>query len=525
MSDFTYNKMKNIEDFCSSYNEIKPKIDRANKLSQQQYSLKLYNEINNSIDSFNINTDGDQAITIFNNAINELKSDFSLLNSEVKKYIGIEKAYETMKNLINELENEYDTYKKEYDAYKKNSNTLKYLDNAVYNTKMSWEEYIKTYEDKLVKIGDSINELKNKIKKFSELDLFNEESDFQFYYSNLQFSTDTKTKTIILTGEERNKFLSDNNIPNKDYISVSKTYFIINGVEFPVYKVYDTACSASENEKFENYINKCLKYESYIDSSVLSRIANSGTSLIFEQTYRCDGGCAQLGYFNSSAYCNSINRNIVQFYHEDTNTDYYSKSIVHETGHAYDFTLRYESTNETTCGITGITTKDIKSGKISTSQANELFTTDKKENYLTWDTIIGEEVNYFDQTHSSSSPCQIGQFSTEEKARNYYQKYCINGNLEKIEKLTDSKGNTYYSLRVSYQNTKSGDGVTISGYSSVYDIHNYVQSKHEYFADAFQAYFIGDKVKNSETSKLEYLCPKTYNAIDSLVKNEKKNNK
>lgn len=51
-----------------------------------------------------------------------------------------------------------------------------------------------------------------------------------------------------------------------------------------------------------------------------------------------------------------------------------------------------------------------------------------------------------------------------------------------------------------------------------------MSSYHEYFADAFQAYWIGDPVsEEGGMSRLEYLCPTTYEALTTLIENEKNN--
>lgn len=200
-------------------------------------------------------------------------------------------------------------------------------------------------------------------------------------------------QSVMLSGEELATFKADNNIPQEDYITVEKTTVSINNVNFDVYYVYDTACSSLETADFKAYADACIKNTELIDTAVLQRIRNGGTAIVFEQTYRCDGGSYNSGKqeFNAAAYCNSANRNVVQFYHpNDYARGYYEESIVHEFGHAYDFTLRNDSTGEIRAGISAWEDNDITGGS---SVIQGMFTTDSSGAPYTWGELIDMEAN------------------------------------------------------------------------------------------------------------------------------------
>ena len=218
----------------------------------------------------------------------------------------------------------------------------------------------------------------------------------------------------------------------------------------------------------------------------------ASSSLIFVESYRCDIESKAAGEFTLAAYCNTSNRNVVLLYHDDDarTNDYYSKSIVHETGHAFDFTIGHENTNDKYYGITEVNSSGTK-------QVKGLMTYDSSGKAYTWDRLVNEEANYFDSSHSSIST----SFDSKEAAKRYYDNYCINGQLESIEQDTD--GN--WTLTVSYNNTKDPNGVSIDGLNSYYSVDDYVQMPYEYFADSFQAYFLGDQSYSGGKSQLEYL--------------------
>lgn len=195
-------------------------------------------------------------------------------------------------------------------------------------------------------------------------------------------------QTVVLTGDALTTFMKDNNIPQEDYIKIEKTTVSVNGVDFDVYYVYDTSCSPEETEDFKAYADGCLGNAGLIDTAVLERIRNGGTSIVFEQTYRCDGGSYYSGKeeFNAAAYCNSVNRNVVQFYHpDDYARDYYEESIVHELGHAYDFTLRHDASGDIQAGISAWNDSDINGG------SQEMFITDSSGTPYTWGELIEKE--------------------------------------------------------------------------------------------------------------------------------------
>ena len=463
-------------------------------LSDLSESISNYETMNSKIPS--------EILSASREAFDELAHDFDACKDAFIDSIDrAEKHYDSARTYKNKRDS-YDTVSEEKSSY--------YYYNDLYHKQLTQGNAdcsdAKTFYESL------INMFNSGLKKTSTVvsidnSLKEEENSDQTEGGPLE--------EYVLEGDERDEFLSANNIPDEEYIVVKKSSVTVNGVDFPLYKVYDTDCDEDSNHSFEEYIEGCIDYEEKIDHAVLSRIANGGTAFVFEQTYRCDGGSFPTGSFNASAYCNSENRNIVQFFHSDNNYgDYYLRSIVHETGHAYDFTLRYEATGETCCGITA-----FKSSDSIQEQNKSLFAIDSDGNLLTWDKLIVSEANYFDSSHASTSPCIIPNFDTKEAAQTYFDNYCINGTIEGIS-YDESSGK--FNLSVSYENLIDSNGVTVGGINSVYGVHDYVRAPHEYFADAFRAYYLGDGAaeKPGETSRFEYLCPETYAAMDTLIQKE-----
>ena len=314
-----------------------------------------------------------------------------------------------------------------------------------------------------------------------------------------------------LYGTELKKFLKDNNVPNESYVLVYKDMVTINEVNFPIYKVYDREDSQESTFQYEEYVKKCLYYESKIDEAVLDKLAKGGTSLVFEQTYRCDGGSLIKGHFNAAAYCNSLNRNVVQFFNPYS-FEYNARAIVHETGHAYDFTIRNNLIGDYGCGITALNNDNLVNTKLSNEQISDLFLVDSNGNSLTWDKIIKNEVNCFDSTMDYTRPCIIDRFKTQEEAQKFFENKCLGGSMVSLSQQEDK-----WILKVAYTNPKDelGLGVTVNNSSSLYNVHDYVSSPHEYFADSFAAYYIGD-----DKARFEYLCPETYKTLDRIIKKD-----
>ena len=524
------------EDYYTEFKQIHESAKTAYEVSSgKTVSSNLETNISNAIETVNgtlLNQPEDEVAVSFDEGITSLVEQLTTLQSFATSYESAEDAYTELKGECDALE-KGDGNLKTLCNNKPSSTDTKYAiadtDPVEYNNS-AFQRDLGLWQTKVTELKTNLSDIaeniRNYIKYLEEVDgcLPSDGAISTETPKPLPISTDrdldevvdyediSSAEPYVLEGEELKEFLEDNNIPNADYIKVVKSTAIINGVEFPIYAVYDKDCDENTNKIFDEYIQRALYYEGKVDQDVLARIAAGGTSIVFEETYRCDGGSLGMGYFNGAAYCNSRNRNVVQFF-DPNDVEYYAQSIVHETGHAYDFTLYYELTGETCKGISHITQEDIANGLITKEQADMLFEKDENGNYLTWDVIIQDEVNYFDSSHSDG--CKMDWFSSEQAAREYFNNNCLGGELVGITQKGDK-----WVLEVKYDNTKDSSGVTVGGGSSVYNVHDYVGSRHEYFADSFQAYFIGDGVGEDGMSRLEFLCPETFETLDTLTQNE-----
>ena len=529
------------EDYYSEFTSTHESANDAYEIaSSKSVSSNLKSNISSMLDVISgtkLEQPEDEVAVNFDAGIVALEEKLNKLNEFSTSYENVETAYVELKDECDALKKGDESLKsicsnppvEKSSKYKiPNTDPAEYDYSAYLRDKNIWEEKVKSLKEECISLADNIRKY---IEYLGEVDgclpsdgaietVSSKPSPIsgEMDLSETVEYDDTPIENngpYVLEGEELEQFLLDNNIPNADYVKVVKSVETINGVEFPIYRVYDTDCDDATNEKFDSYIEECLQNEAKIDEAVLARISNGGTALVFEETYRCDGGSLSAGRFNCAAYCNSRNRNVVQFFHDDS-SGYYARSIVHETGHAFDFTLRFEASQEQCCGISHITQEMIDSGQISKEQADLLFDKDENGNYITWDRIINDEVNYFDSSHSANSPCCIGNFNSEEDARAFFDSKCVGGNIEDI--VYDSNTGKY-TLKVSYENPGDSRGVTVGGGSSQYNIHDYVGARHEYFADSFQAYYLGDDNDTSDggISRFEYLCPETYSSMERLI--------
>jgi len=526
------------EDFYSSYKDVhnnaKYAYDKAYEKEVSKHLIANAEYLKNVITKCKINQTGDNVIYSYNKALDSMIKKIEKINKFSRSYSQAELAYTYLKEQLDILKVQ-DGELKTLIANKPSNTDTKYVisgtdpveyDNSAYSKDLSsWQNRVINLKTKNSNMALTIADYLDYLEKVDacnplegEIGISISQARGEVIPDSYQFE-ENKPKSNIellpdeyqLTGTELKIFLDANNIPNADYVAVYRRTVVINGININTYAVYDTDCSEKENENFKNYIERNLYYEGKINGAVLSRIFNSDgpPCLIFEQTYRCDGGSLSSGEFNGAAYCNSENRNIVNFYHE-SNDDYYFQSIVHETGHAFDFTLRYESTGEKCCGITGYKDSTVD------DNVSSLYILDAKGSPYTWDRIIRDEVNYFDSSHADY-PCML-DFDSEEQARDFFNKSCINGKMSNLTQRSDGR----WVLEVNYENPAYSSGITIDGGSSPYDVHDYVNAPHEYFADAFQAYWIGDGSNTVEggMSRLEFLCPETYKALDRLIQLE-----
>ncbi len=165
--------------------------------------------------------------------------------------------------------------------------------------------------------------------------------------------------------------------------------------------------------------------------------------------------------------------------------DYYPRVIVHETGHAYDKFL----------------------GDVLTDWDANWYSLD----VLDMNSIVLKEVQNFDETHSSV----IYGFKTKGKADYYLKTYCLNASDSSI--VEDENG--LWNIIVSYNNPINPMGATYGGHMPGYITHDYAHDSREYFADAFQLYWLGDYDSTEEggISRLEFLCPETYKELYKII--------
>ena len=199
--------------------------------------------------------------------------------------------------------------------------------------------------------------------------------------------TKLKETTGKLSGSELSSFKSANNINKSSNIVVFKTIKSISGISFNVYYLYDeTILNSSQLKNFKLFMEHSLTNLSRVDTKVLRYVKSSGTDLIFYGTPNCDAYIVEnnLSSYNYAGYCNSLTRDIIIGYEENRlNFNYYEEAIIHEFGHAFDFTLRYQIIGDKETGITALTRDNILNGFtnknnvfISSSQVINLFEKD-----------------------------------------------------------------------------------------------------------------------------------------------------
>lgn len=221
-------------------------------------------------------------------------------------------------------------------------------------------------------------------------------------------------KDQVLYGKALSMFKKANNINEDPNIIVVKNNRLIGDLDFNVYYVYNTNITEKRYNNFITYINHTVNNVRNIDSKVLYHMYKNGTDLIYLGTDDSDNSCVQNdGHCSFAAYCNSLTRDVVVAYADFYLTDtYYQRSIIHELGHAFDFTLKYVLTEETASGITGLTSNQVLKGYtnsngkfIPSSTLFPLFTGNRlsKINVYTW--------NYLAEKYAPILKSQIPDFS------------------------------------------------------------------------------------------------------------------
>lgn len=362
---------------------------------------------------------GDSAKSTFEEVQREVSSSLSKLISGVDVFAQGQEVYKNLKTQLDEFQKGDELYtihinnepQIEYETIEKNGNSWKQptlSSTTAHDTWLSIKNELfnkcnemKNNVDEYVEILEEINGLEvgeKPTKLITCPAIVNcDEFDMQIFDGYEDFSTFTVSGIELeyLKGYDLFSFKNENGIPTTGKkIMVGKTTKNVNGVEFEVYYVFDLE-DGKNNDGFITYTQDTLNQLANVDAPVLQRIRNSGSAIIFEQTYNCDGGSSNLGYWNGGAYCNSLNRNIVVFNHSDDTLsyDYYTNSIIHEAGHAYDFALAYDSTGETGIGISAIDSYNFRD-LIETEASNSLSEIDEFSLY-SLENFRGSPTEYF----------------------------------------------------------------------------------------------------------------------------------
>ena len=271
------------------------------------------------------------------------------------------------------------------------------------------------------------------------------------FNSNKTLYAITKSTNGFLSGNELIQFKNDNNINKSNDFVVQKITDSVNAIVLTLYYVYDkNEYDLTKLANLRTFSKHCLQYLSRIDTNIIKRVISNGTSIIFFGSYTCDASLVATNKYTYAAYCNSKNRNIVIGYESSRlNNNYYESSIIHEFGHAYDFTLRYLYVNDIGDAITSLSTDQIKNGFIN---KNGIFVNSNKI------------INLF---------------------------------------LTDSNNQPY-----SWFDLAAKDAKKLKTWSdfSVYSLNDLLKLAHEYYAEVFQGYYINP-------NKLKSLGITSYNAL------------
>ncbi len=461
-------------DYYSQYIETHEKVDNAYDLAcSHGVSKNLQENIANATEKIGrckIGGENDNVIASYNEVVNSYLERLNNLYVFATSYFDVESVYCDLALELDELE-EYDSQfkaisqqqpqKSNYE--KKDENNKEYTDPQYDIDLNNWKKEVSNYKKCCLALAENVQNFLDYLTSVNSFDP--KEGQIQVAVdrpsiligaqlldeftneSNISFLDENTIESKVLEGEELEQFLRTNYIPNGEYANVYKKIVMVNGIPVTTYSVLDKDCSPEENESFERYINKSLAYESKIDPAILAKIftGENASSIIFMQSVRFEENTIY-----APAYYSPATGNITMLYLGDGLNNYNVASIVHETGHAYDYRL-------------GMEINDGQSGCYS-------------EN-LNWKEIILSEVNYFDSTHSNE--CCIPGFDSEEAALNYYNSYCLNATGYEMEEY-DGK----WEIKVSYENPVTPDGVTINnGGKFGYNVHDYVEKPCEYFAD------------------------------------------
>ena len=504
------------EDYYSQYIDIHRKADIAYEIAVDEsvyYSLSgTLSYIKEIMSNSKIIGDNDNIINGYNNSIDNIISRLNSLDDFVNDYRGVEEMYFFLKiqldalykqdqNLKAEINNKPKEYK-----YKIQLEDGEEIDTIKYNMAVkAWEKNIINIKTYAKNLSENISEIINYLSSVNAFDpklgSFNTIAKPVLYSydticnSNMEYWQSNSIDGYYLEGDELKQFIETNYIQNADSTKILKRIIMINDVPVNTYTIYNTNANDVDTKRFNAKIYRCFDAEERIDSTILDRVFNGDncSNLIFIQSYEqvnernipTYDNMIVLGYY----MCNTKNITMLLCAEEETAPiltlsgdgvgDNNSNMIIHETGHAYDHYLSSHYNLD----------------------ENRFYSAQKLYN------IVNEEAIYFDESHKE-------YFEDIDLPPAYFPP----GTDYEIR-----QENGQNNLYVNQQNPLDPSGITINGQSpSAYNLINYTEKPYEYFADAFYAYWVGDYFdrENGGISKLEYLCPQTYNALYNLFNEE-----
>ena len=525
-------------DYYEQYKSIHAAAERASAVASENLVSnqlsKMCSDKKNEFEQSRISQAGDSSIDTYNESLDMIVSKVEKINEFATSYKDVESVYVELNNELNKLK-DLNTLFEEKSRQMPDSDDRKYIkpntsppkcDYDLYNEDLSmWEEEMSSMKTNCSDTADNIQRYLDYLKSINS---FNPEEgsiktsiprpyQTEFCDEGLdKMNGQDLLPPYTLTGQELSDFLQENtNIPNEEWIKVVKNQVLVNGVVLDTYMIYDSDVDSEYDIKFQESFDKTMDYLGMIHPAILDKVYGLGSNhkMFFTETYRCDSWSLECGFIPAGAYCDPNDISITQYFDPNCEDDFYQTAVVHEFGHAYDFVSREELTGDRISSVTLLTEN------YSNEVISKCLNTDSNGNFITWDKIIADEAGYFDSSHSRNSATCKGNLQTYEAALEYYNTYCKSFCSDYSITL-ESDGT--YMLWLTYQNIKDDSGVTYSnGFGSPYDRHEYVEWPIEYFADSFQAYWIGDATNDDPgMSKLEYLCPETYAALTTLFKQD-----
>lgn len=193
----------------------------------------------------------------------------------------------------------------------------------------------------------------------------------------------------FVSGEEWIQIKNDNHFNHSDDYVIERTTRSVNGVIFSVYYVFNIKTSLDFISEMRSFASSALSKMALIDMNVLQYIHSYGTSVFFLGGYDADANLLSVGRYTYAGFLNPTNRAVViGFNHERLNSEYYHESLIHETGHAYDYTLRYTLTGVSGSGISRLNSSQIAS---AASQIRNLFVYGADGQPYSWSDLAARE--------------------------------------------------------------------------------------------------------------------------------------